>query len=629
MIMERKFQVSLQGACDASELVIQLPLNDGVEDTDAYSGGGGWDGKKSGSPHQMQMASPTSAINLNDLSLYGKQQQQLQPPSAMATGLNNNSNSNSTIGSPLSPVPISSQKSSLILNKLASSATTITSHNLSGYANESFATNNNNYNEKRQRMLVCEADMNVWELIDRVFPLKKDGAQDLSVDDAFVVGVPSSHNNDQFEQQEQLNQIQPIVENQQYQQQYHQQQQRRSTPYQRNTSSAEPRFNATSTATTTPTIVRPYTRRYHSISSSEIKPFTTGPPPISGRRSLTPSTTYHRRSQSNPPDQPNSSVLLLPASDLSHSTPGSYKQQQQQPLISPLIEFPESELPSATVSAGSTDTLCPPSTSTKEQQQQQQQQKHSQPSPQPTLPTNPPSTTLAKVLPSVNVLVVEDNQINLRILSAHLRRHKIRHDTAKNGQEAIDKWRQGGFHLVLMDIQLPVLSGLDAAKEIRRLERINNIGVISLDQTLAIILPKEDLLDSQIFRSPVIIVALTASNLKQDKTEALAAGCNDYLTKPVNFDWLLNKITEWGCMQALIDFDGWKLGEKRMINDLRGMVGLRPSLGKIGSYGSSSGTNNSSSGGGAGGGSSISGSSSSSSSSGSNVTNIEDKRVDK
>lgn len=60
-------------------------------------------------------------------------------------------------------------------------------------------------------------------------------------------------------------------------------------------------------------------------------------------------------------------------------------------------------------------------------------------------------------------------------------------------------------------------------------------------------------------------MALTASTMKQDKQQALAAGCNDYLTKPVNLDWLLNKITEWGCMQALIDFDGWKSGE-RMTN---------------------------------------------------------------
>lgn len=176
------------------------------------------------------------------------------------------------------------------------------------------------------------------------------------------------------------------------------------------------------------------------------------------------------------------------------------------------------------------------------------------------------SSTMAKVLPSINVLIVEDNLVNSRILSAHLRRHSIHYDTAKNGKEAIEKWRKGGFHLVLMDIQLPVLSGLDASREIRRLEKINHIGVFAKEdlETLPI-KNKEDELDLKVFRSPIIIVALTASTLKQDKQEALAAGCNDYLTKPVNLDWLLNKITEWGCMQALIDFDGWKSGE-RMTN---------------------------------------------------------------
>ena len=59
---------------------------------------------------------------------------------------------------------------------------------------------------------------------------------------------------------------------------------------------------------------------------------------------------------------------------------------------------------------------------------------------------------------------------------------------------------------------------------------------------------EEDRLTSNTFRSPVIIVALTASsNSSVDKTNALTAGCNDYLTKPVNLVWLQNKITECAC----------------------------------------------------------------------------------
>lgn len=173
-------------------------------------------------------------------------------------------------------------------------------------------------------------------------------------------------------------------------------------------------------------------------------------------------------------------------------------------------------------------------------------------------------STFEKVLPLISVLVVEDNSINQAILGAFLRKHKIHYQIAKNGQEAVDKWRKGGFHLVLMDIQLPVKSGIEATKEIRNLEKINRIGVFAQHELTGTGPGQEEVTDEQaldldMFRSPVIIVALTASsNSSVDKKNALTAGCNDFLTKPVNLVWLQNKITEWGCMQALIDFDGWK-----------------------------------------------------------------------
>lgn len=181
------------------------------------------------------------------------------------------------------------------------------------------------------------------------------------------------------------------------------------------------------------------------------------------------------------------------------------------------------------------------------------------------LKDNPHLATFEKVLPLISVLVVEDNSINQAILGAFLRKHKIHYHIAKNGQEAVDKWRKGGFHLVLMDIQLPVKSGIEATKEIRNLEKINRIGVFAQHELAGTVglrqeeLTEDQKLDLDLFRSPVIIVALTASsNSSVDKKNALTAGCNDFLTKPVNLVWLQNKITEWGCMQALIDFDGWK-----------------------------------------------------------------------
>ncbi|BFZ63899.1 Two-component response regulator SSK1p [Saitoella coloradoensis] len=167
---------------------------------------------------------------------------------------------------------------------------------------------------------------------------------------------------------------------------------------------------------------------------------------------------------------------------------------------------------------------------------------------------------LEGVVPPINVLIVEDNIVNQKILEGFMRKRKIKCQVAMNGREAVDKWKQGGFHLVLMDIQLPIMSGIEATKEIRRLERLNSIGVFSTPTTPNDNMPSANdvLPEGSSFRSPVIIVALTASSLQSDRHEALAAGCNDFLTKPVSLVWLERKITEWGCMQALIDFEGWK-----------------------------------------------------------------------
>ncbi|KAG6336335.1 hypothetical protein ID866_2760 [Astraeus odoratus] len=141
--------------------------------------------------------------------------------------------------------------------------------------------------------------------------------------------------------------------------------------------------------------------------------------------------------------------------------------------------------------------------------------------------------TETTIVPPISVLIVDDNAINRTILSTFMKRKKVKYDVAKNGEEAVEKWRSGNFQLILMDIQMPVMDGIEATKEIRHLE--------SLKAACAPVTPQSD----------SSALALTASSLESDRVAALAAGCNDFLTKPVSLRWLNNKIIEWGAIKAL------------------------------------------------------------------------------
>ena len=189
------------------------------------------------------------------------------------------------------------------------------------------------------------------------------------------------------------------------------------------------------------------------------------------------------------------------------------------------------------------------------------------------------------VVPPINVLIVEgvllrysghdvckadcmttpDNPINQIILSTFLKRKGVKYSVANNGQEAVDKWKTGDFHLVLMDIQLPVKDGIEATQEIRAMERASSgQGYISTpmprsESTTPSATPSASAATSP-FELPVIIVALTASSLQSDRVNALAAGCNDFLTKPVSLQWLNQKIVEWGSMAYLSGFSRKRKG---------------------------------------------------------------------
>lgn len=120
-------------------------------------------------------------------------------------------------------------------------------------------------------------------------------------------------------------------------------------------------------------------------------------------------------------------------------------------------------------------------------------------------------------LSGLKVMIVEDSPVNTKLMAAILEKFKCAIITASNGKEAIDKLREEKCDIILMDIQMPVMGGLEATK----------------------------IIHSEIDKNVPIIV-LTAAALKDDQDNAFAAGANDFITKPVNIKNLKDKLLYWG-----------------------------------------------------------------------------------
>ena len=127
-----------------------------------------------------------------------------------------------------------------------------------------------------------------------------------------------------------------------------------------------------------------------------------------------------------------------------------------------------------------------------------------------------------KSLSGTKILLAEDNDLNAEIAVELLQEEGCTVDRAKDGVECVDmleKAANGTYQLILMDIQMPVMNGYDAAKKIRRMDD----------------LPKAD----------IPIIAMTANAFSEDKQAALDAGMNDHISKPINMNVLVPTIQKY------------------------------------------------------------------------------------
>ncbi|MBF0216386.1 MAG: response regulator [Candidatus Omnitrophica bacterium] len=119
-------------------------------------------------------------------------------------------------------------------------------------------------------------------------------------------------------------------------------------------------------------------------------------------------------------------------------------------------------------------------------------------------------------LKGVRVLVAEDKSVNRKLMKIYLDLYGCVSDFAVDGKEAVEKMRNGVYDICLMDVQMPVMSGIEAVGIIRK-----EIGRI------------------------IPIIAITAAAMKEDRERSIKSGMNDYLTKPVDHMKLKEMLIKW------------------------------------------------------------------------------------
>ena len=114
----------------------------------------------------------------------------------------------------------------------------------------------------------------------------------------------------------------------------------------------------------------------------------------------------------------------------------------------------------------------------------------------------------------IKVLLVDDDELNIFALSAYLKAKKIKVETAIDGRDCLEKLKQLTVDVVLLDMMMPVMDGFETLGILRNDEQLKNNKVI----------------------------ALTALAMKGDMERCMEAGADDYCTKPIDIDVLVNKI---------------------------------------------------------------------------------------
>ena len=114
----------------------------------------------------------------------------------------------------------------------------------------------------------------------------------------------------------------------------------------------------------------------------------------------------------------------------------------------------------------------------------------------------------------LSILLVEDNLLNQRIVTFSLKKYQHEVIIANNGLEGLNKYKSQKFDVVLMDIMMPVMDGLEATQKIREFEESAN---------------KE--------KTPII--AITANTMDNDREKCISYGMNDFIAKPFDMDKLL------------------------------------------------------------------------------------------